>query len=83
MLKALIESWRQAFDDKSLRFIVMQIADLLGGGAGWRRVQDAQYRAGQELDGVDCVITRDICENDDIHPMSKRGVGKRIANLLR
>ena len=83
MLKALIESWRQAFDDSSLRFIVMQIADLLGRGAGWRRVQDAQYRAGQELDGVDCVITRDICEKDDIHPMSKRGVGKRISDLLR
>jgi sialate O-acetylesterase len=83
MLRALVESWRESFMDNKLPFVVVQIADLNGKLEGWKRVQDAQLRAGKEIDGVDCVICRDICENDDIHPKSKRELGKRIADVLR
>jgi sialate O-acetylesterase len=83
MLRALVESWRESFMDNKLPFVVVQIADLNGKLGGWKRVQDAQLRAGKEIDGVDCVICRDICENDDIHPQSKRALGKRISDILK
>ena len=83
LLRALTESWRKEFADEKLPFVVVQIADFKGNSAGWRRVQQAQERAGRELEGVTCVVCRDICENDDIHPKSKRELGKRIADVLR
>ena len=83
MLQALVESWRDAFMDEKLPFVVVQIADYKGNSAGWNRVQAAQLRAGEELNGVTCVVCRDICEDNDIHPQSKRELGKRISNVLK
>lgn len=82
LLKALIESYREAFQDEKLPFIVVQLADLKGRLEGWERVQADQLRAGREIENVQTVICRDICEDNDIHPPTKRPLGKRISDLL-
>lgn len=82
LLKALIESYREAFQDEKLPFIVVQLADLKGRLDGWGRVQDDQLRAGREIENVHTVVCRDICEDNDIHPPTKRPLGKRISDLL-
>ena len=82
LLKALIESYREAFQDEKLPFIVVQLADLKGRLEGWDRVQADQLRAGREIENVHTVVCRDICEDDVIHPPTKRPLGKRISDLL-
>ena len=83
LLQALVESWREAFIDIELPFVIVQLADLNGNSEAWNRVQSAQLRAGEVIEGVSCVVCRDICEDDDIHPQSKCGLGKRISNVLK
>ncbi len=82
LLELMIDCWREAFNDQSLGFIVVQIADYIHAEkSGWKAVQNAQLRAG-ELSGVDTVICADICENDDIHPKTKWKLAERIIELL-
>ena len=83
-LDALTSSWREAFLDSNLEFIVIQIADYDGRDTeGWHLVQEAQLKAQDELKNVKTVICRDICETDDIHPRSKKELSLRIAKVLR
>ena len=84
LLKALVESWREAFIDEKLKLVIIQLANLKGfeGEQGWKRVQADQLRAGETLDGVKTVISKDVCEDDDIHPPTKTLLAKRIVEAL-
>ncbi len=83
LLQALIESWREAFLDDKLQFVVIQLADLITiEGDGWKRVQDDQLRAGETLKNVTTVISKDVCEDDDIHPPTKTLLAERIIAVL-
>ena len=82
-LDALTSSWREAFLDKDLEFIVIQLADYDERNTeGWHLVQEAQMKAQDELENVKTVVCRDICETDDIHPRSKKALSLRIAKAL-
>ena len=76
----LINVWRAAFDDKTLPFIVVQIADYDARATeAWALIQKAQYDVQFILDNVKTVISADVCEKDDIHPPTKIKLAKRIA----
>ena len=82
-LDALTSSWREAFDDSEMEFIIIQLADYIERDTeGWHLVQEAQLKAQDELKGVKTVICRDVCENDDIHPRSKKELSLRIVKAL-
>ena len=83
MLEGLICLWRREFRDPTLPFLVIQIADFVGrDGEAWRTIQDAQLKAQAVIPYVKTVISRDVCETDDIHPPTKHILAKRIVNLL-
>jgi sialate O-acetylesterase len=83
MLEGLICLWRREFRDPTLPFLVIQIADFVGrDGEAWRTIQDAQLKAQTVIPYVKTVISRDVCETDDIHPPTKHILAKRIVNLL-
>lgn len=83
MLEGLIGSWRDAFEDSSLPFIVVQIADCLSRDTdAWHLIQSEQLRAEKVIPNVRTVICKDVCENDDIHPPTKHLLSKRISDLL-
>ena len=82
-LDALTSSWREAFEDSELEFIVIQLADYIERDTeGWHLVQEAQLKAADDLRGVKTVVCRDVCENDDIHPRSKKELSLRIARAV-
>ncbi len=84
MLEALITSWRRDFRDKHLPFIVVQIADCVERDTPWwRMIQREQLRAAKVIPNVKTVISRDVCENDNIHPATKHLLAARIAELLK
>lgn len=84
MLTDLIESWRQAFCDASLPFIIIQIADYPPRMCeAWKAVQEAQLQAQSVIPFVKTVISRDVCETDNIHPKTKKRLAQRIAALLQ
>lgn len=83
LLTALIEQRRRDFDDPGLAFIVVQIADYRKrDDEGWSGVQRAQVRVGERVAGVCTVISRDVCENDHIHPPTKILLCDRISDAI-
>ena len=84
-LSALFKSWRKAFRDPDLPFIVVQIAPynyalehdhLIG------RFWEAQATTTAAAGNAWIVATNDIGDHGDIHPRKKRQVGERAANLV-
>ena len=83
MLATMIDIWRKDFRDENLPFIIVQIADTEERlGDGWSLIQKAQEDIAKERDFVKTVISKDICETDDIHPPTKDKLAKRIISAL-
>ena len=83
-LAELIKIWRNAFCDNTLPFVVVQIADFIDARYkdGWEEVQNAQQRVVHLVENVTVVESKDVCENNDIHPPTKHLLGLRIAEAL-
>ena len=83
MLDLLIKTWREDMSDPGLKFIIIQIADYIPRmGACWSQIQQAQAVEAEKEDNVLCVISRDVCENDRIHPVSKTILSYRVASAM-
>lgn len=79
----LIDQWRKDFQDPTLSFVIIQIADFLSrSDEGWRMIQNAQKNAVSRREHVYMIPCADICENDCIHPPTKNLLADRIADLL-
>jgi|GEM_PF-918871 len=81
----MIRLWREAFANDKLPFCIVQIADCesrIAMGPGWKLVQDAQQRISTHVPNTFTVISRDICETDEIHPPTKDGLANRIASVI-
>ena len=84
MLKVFINRWRSDLLDDKLPFVVIQISDLTyaGNPKCWKMIQKAQSDI-VEMDSVYCVVSRDVCEDDNIHPPTKTLLSKRINEVVR
>lgn len=81
---ALIDTWRSDLKNNKLPFVIVQIADFCysPNKEAWKLVQKAQYEVQNMRENVTTVISRDVCENDDIHPKTKDKLAERIAEVL-
>ena len=80
---ALIDIWRNELRDGELPFVIVQIADFDGRrNEGWYGIQRAQEKIPDMRKNVRLVVSRDVCESDDIHPKNKSELSHRIAELL-
>ncbi len=83
LFPALIENWRQGWNNPELPFIYVQLANFMKGStepeeSGWPHLRDVQRRT-LSVDGTAMVVTIDLGEWNDIHPLNKKDVGKRLA----
>lgn len=84
---ALVNGWRQAFQNPKLAFYWVQLCNFRtpgvtpGGGDGWAKIREAQARALDLPDTGMAVIIElaDVDNPDDIHPKNKQDVGARLA----
>ena len=83
-LCALIDIWRSDFKNDTLPFVIVQIADFCytPNLEAWKLIQEAQYRVQTMKENVKTVISRDVCENNDIHPKTKDKLSERITTVL-
>lgn len=82
-LVELIKVWRNDFKDMLLPFVVIQIADFIQReDEAWKGIQKAQSGVELILPNVKTVASRDVCENDDIHPKTKDGIANRVVEAL-
>jgi sialate O-acetylesterase len=87
LLRGLMADWRRQFD-APLPWLVVQLAswNALASApvdSGWARLRDAQRRAVAADGNAALVVTIDIGDRIDIHPMNKQDVGRRLARAAR
>lgn len=84
LLAELIACWRIDFEDLSLPFTVVQIADWdARNDDAWRGIQRAQEQIVDFVDDVTVIRSADLCEHDDIHPPTKIHLANRIFESLK
>jgi len=83
LFKELITDWRAKFNQPDMPFVFAQIANLGVPNkqpveSGMANVREAQRRA-LELPHTGMAVTYDIGEWNDIHPLNKKEVARRLA----
>ena len=85
LLRELIKIWREKFNSETLPFTIVQLADTherIAEGYGWEAIQNAQEKVAKSEENTYLAISKDICETDDVHPMSKIKLAKRISEII-
>ena len=87
LLGGLMTTWRSQFG-ADLPFLIVQLPNFGAVPtrpveAGWSEIREAQRRAVAADRHAGLVVTIDIGERGDIHPVNKRDVGRRLARAAR
>ncbi len=84
LLPALVADWRQQFRNATMPVLVVSLPAFMKRKTepatdGWAELRDAQALAARTVPGVETIVTIDVGDADDIHPLEKRVVGERLA----
>lgn len=85
LLTAMIQSWRDNFENPELAFGIVQLANFMApqtdanDPGGWAHLRDAQRRVAANVPRTGLAVIIDIGEAKDIHPKNKQDVGRRLA----
>jgi sialate O-acetylesterase len=87
LLGGLMAGWRSQFGN-DLPFIIVQLPGFgpvptRPADANWSEIREAQRRAVNADRHAALVVTIDIGERGDLHPINKRDVGRRLARAAR
>jgi sialate O-acetylesterase len=85
LTQTLIRSWRQAFAQGDLPFYYVQVAPYFYDQPDSTLADYAYFREAQEkiatLANTGMVITMDVGEGKNLHPINKKPVGERLAAM--
>ena len=81
LFRALIEDWRQAWSNRDLPFLFVQLANFKTNG-WWPLLRESQTEA-LGLRNTGMAVAVDIGDAKDIHPTNKQDVGRRLALAAR
>jgi sialate O-acetylesterase len=73
----LIRSWRQFWNNKELPFIFAQLSSIQR--PGWERFRESQRHMAGMIPNTAMVVTSDLGDSLNVHPIRKREVGERFA----
>ncbi len=84
---ALIKNWREKWQQGDFPFLYVQLANFMEESdqpveSNWAELRQAQLSA-LSLPNTGMAVTIDLGEWNDIHPLNKEDVGKRLALLAR
>lgn len=87
LLTALIADWRKAFGNDRLPFYIVELADYLhpsdtGGRKAWAEMRAEQAKVAEQNADTRLVRNADLGEWNDIHPLDKKTLGKRVADEI-
>jgi sialate O-acetylesterase len=83
LFPTVINTWRQQWHEGNFPFLFVQLANYMEakdqpGESGWAMTREAQLKT-LSLPNTGMAVTTDIGEWNDIHPLKKEDVGKRLA----
>jgi sialate O-acetylesterase len=81
--QTLIQDWRGRWNVGDFPFLYVQISDFKSSGAeDWPAIREGQRKT-LALRNTGMVVTIDIGNPDDVHPLDKKDVGARLALIAR
>ena len=83
LVASLIADWRQKWKLGNFPFLYVQLANYLEtknvpGESNWAELREAQFKT-LDIPNTGMAITLDIGEWNDVHPLNKEDVGRRLA----
>ena len=87
LLTAMIVDWRQRWNKSDMPFYIIELADFLsptdkGGRAAWAEFRKVQAEVADTNKNVTLIKNSDLGEWNDIHPLDKKTLGKRVAAAI-
>lgn len=87
LLTAMIADWRRTFNQPELPFYIVELADFLhkddtGGRRAWAEMRKVQSEAAGMNRHATLIKNSDLGEWNDIHPMDKKTLGRRVAEQV-
>ncbi|HKJ42200.1 MAG TPA: sialate O-acetylesterase [Sunxiuqinia sp.] len=82
LLKTMINSWREKWGEGDFPFLIVQLPNYMEAKeepseSDWALLRESQAKA-LELPNTGMAVTIDLGEWNDIHPLDKKDVGKRL-----
>jgi sialate O-acetylesterase len=83
LLPALITTWREKWDEGDFPFLIVQLANFLEtkdkpSDSYWALLREAQLKT-LSVKNTGMAVCIDLGEWNDIHPLNKKDVGRRLA----
>ena len=87
LLTAMMSDWRRTFSQPELPFYIVELADYLSkedisGRKAWAEMRLEQAKAAQTTPNAFLIRNNDLGEWNDIHPLDKKTLGRRVANKV-
>ena len=87
LLTAMMADWRRTFSQPELPFYIVELADYLSkedisGRKAWAEMRLEQAKAAQTTPNAFLIRNNDLGEWNDIHPLDKKTLGKRVADKV-
>ncbi len=87
LLTAMIADWRRTFNQPQLPFYIVELADFLPkedirGRREWAEMRQEQAKAASANTNTYLIQNSDLGEWNDIHPLDKKTLGKRVADSV-
>ncbi|GHS98630.1 9-O-acetylesterase [Bacteroidia bacterium] len=87
LMSTLISDWRSLWKAE-LPFLIVQLANfmesaLLQQNSGWAELRNVQLELSKTIPNTGLAVAIDLGEWNDIHPLNKKDVGKRLALQAR
>ena len=87
LLTTMMADWRRTFSQPELPFYIVELADYLSkedisGRKAWAEMRLEQAKATQTTPNAFLIRNNDLGEWNDIHPLDKKTLGRRVANKV-
>lgn len=84
LLTTLIRGWRESWQQGEIPFLIVQLANYMSAQknpseGGWAAIREAQLEVSRTVPNTALIVTIDVGEANDIHPLNKKEVGRRLA----
>ncbi|WP_326983134.1 sialate O-acetylesterase [Chryseobacterium sp. MYb264] len=84
LLSTMILDWRNKWNRKDLPFFIVQLANFMESKpqpveSNWAQLRDQERKVSETIPNTGLAVTIDVGEWNDIHPLNKKEVGKRLS----
>lgn len=79
LFKMLVDSWRSTWSNDKMPFYFVQLSSIERPSWPWFR--DSQRRLSEEITQSGMVVSSDLGDKFDVHPINKQEIGHRLASL--